>query len=380
MDFSLNEEQKLLQKTVRDYVEENIGPRARELDEQGHGSRETMTELMGLGVGGVFIPEEYNGVGMGFLERALVLEEISRHSAGLGIALMTHHLACAALVDFGNEEQKQKYLPGFATGELIGGLAITEPGGGSDIANHKTIAVKEGDKWRLNGRKCFITNSHLADVVIVTAKIGTDEKGRTQLSAFIIPADTPGISPGREENKLGLRGSSTGDVILNDCVVGEEALLGEEGKGLRVALKTISETGRSGMAAIALGILRGCLEEGTKFAKERELYGKPLANLQAIQFNLAETKVEYESARLLLHSALTLKDQGVRCDVEIAMAKYYATEAAVRAAKRTIDLMGGYGIIEDYPVGRFLRDAVSSIPAGGTSEIMKIIIANSLVR
>ena len=177
-----------------------------------------------------------------------------------------------------------------------------------------------------------------------------------------------------------MRGSSTGDVVLTDCVVGEEALLGEEGKGLRIALKTISETGRSGMAAIALGILRGCLEEGTKFAKERELYGRPLANLQAIQFNLAETKVEYEAARLLLHSALTLKDQGVRCDVELAMAKYYATEAAVRAAKRTIDLMGGYGVIEDYPVGRFLRDAVSSIPAGGTSEIMKIIIANSLVR
>jgi alkylation response protein AidB-like acyl-CoA dehydrogenase len=375
MDFTFTEEQEMLRKSVREFVESEIAPNAAKWDEEDYCPVELFPKMGEMGITGVFVPEEYGGVGMGWTERAIVLEEISRYSAGLGIALMTHHLGIAAILRFGTEEQKQKYLPDLASGKKIAGLSVTEPTGGSDLANQQTVAEYKDGFWTINGRKVFITNSHIADVDVMVAKTGVNEKGRPLLTAFITEKDMEGHRPGRKENKLGLRGSVTGEIIYKDLKVPEENVLGSLGEGQKIALATISEVGRAGMAAICLGILRACLEDSIKFSNERILYGKPISKLQAIQFAVAENRLNYELGRLITYWAYSLKDKGVRCDTEFAMAKLYTTEAAVAAAKRTMNLMGGYGVINEYPVGRYLRDALASIPSGGTSEIMKIIIA-----
>jgi alkylation response protein AidB-like acyl-CoA dehydrogenase len=375
MDFTFSEEQEMLRKSVREFVEAEIAPNAAKWDEEDTCPIGLFPKMGELGMTGVFVPEEYGGVGMGWTERAIVLEEISRYSAGLGIALMTHHLGVAAILRFGNEAQKKKYLPELAEGTKIAGLSVTEPTGGSDLANQSTTAEQKDGKWIINGRKVFITNSHIADVDVMVAKTGVNEKGRNLLSAFITEKTMEGHMPGRKENKLGLRGSVTGEVIYKDLKVPEENILGKPGDGQKIALSTISEVGRAGMAAICVGILRACLEDSIKFAKERILYGKPLAKLQAIQFMIAENQLDYEIGKLLTYKAFAVKDKGQRCDSEFAMAKLYTTEAAVKAAQRTMEIMGGYGVINEYPVGRYLRDALASIPSGGTSQIMKIIIA-----
>jgi alkylation response protein AidB-like acyl-CoA dehydrogenase len=288
---------------------------------------------------------------------------------------MTHHLGIYPILQFGTEEQKKKYLPDLCSGAKIGGLAVTEPGGGSDFNGQKTLAEKKDSGWVINGRKCFITNSHVADVTFFTAKTGEDEKGRNKLTGFVVEKGVKGFEPGRKEHKLGLRGSVTGDVVFTDVSIGDDAILGKEGAGAKIGMEGIGEVGRAGMSAISVGILRGCVEESVKFANERILYGKPISKLQAVQFEVAKIRTDYEAARLMTYHAAGLKDAGQPCVNEVTMAKYYSTEAAVAASKRTMDLMGGYGIINEYPVGRFLRDALATIPSGGTSHIMQIIIA-----
>lgn len=374
-ELKFTEAQEMLRKAVREFVEKEILPIAKQIDEANECPVDVFKKMGALGFTGVFVPQEYGGAGMGLTERAIILEEISRHAAGFAMTLMTHQLGVEAILSFGTEEQKRKYLPDLAAGRKIGGLALTEPSGGSDVGGQQTTAEFKEGRWVLNGRKCFITNSSIADVSVITARTGEDSKGRPAFSAFIVEAGTPGFAPGREEDKFGLRGSGTGDLILNDCAVGEEALLGGQGNGNKIALGTISKMGRTGMSAISVGILRGCLEEGVKFAKERILYGKPIAKLQAIQFEIAQNRIDYEAARLLTYQAIGLKESGANCDAEIAAAKYFSTEAAVRAAKRTMDLMGGYGVVNDYPVGRYLRDAMAAIPSGGTSHVMQLVIA-----
>lgn len=375
-----SEEQKMLQKTVREFVLEEITPKAEEWDEKDICPKELFPLMGQIGITGIFVPESLGGVGLGYLERAICLEEISRYSAGLGIALMTHHLGMSAIQDAGNEEQKATYLPDLATGKKIGGLAVTESTGGSDFMGQKTIAEMVDGKWCLNGRKCFITNSHIADVVVWTARTGEDEKGRSVFSTFIIEKDTQGYKAGRKENKIGLRGSVTGETSCNNVILEEDKLLGKVGEGAKIGMSAIAEVGRSGMAAICVGILRGCVEESVKFAKERIIYGNPLSRLQSAQFIIAENRTAYEASRLMLYEAMALKDSGRPCANQIAMAKLFATEEAVAAAKRTMDLMGGYGCINEYPIGRFLRDAISSIPAGGTSHIHKIIISGAAMK
>ena len=374
------EDQKMLQTVVREFVEQKIAPHAAEWDAEDKCPVELWPELGQMGMLGCFVPQQYGGVGLGLTERAIIIEEVSRYSAGLGIAIMTHDLGVAAILNWGTEEQKQKYLPELCAGTKVGGLSATEPTGGSDLGNQGTTIDKTDTGFVVNGRKCFITNSHIANVNVIIGCSGVNEKGRKILSAVIVPPETPGLAPGREEHKLGLKGSVTGEVILNDVKIGDDCLLSKVGDGMKVAMHTIGHFGRSGMAAIATGVLKACLEDGIKFAKERVIYGKPMTALQAIQFLIADNKVEYEAAENMLFNATAIYDRGTECVPDVAAAKLYASEAAIRAAKRTIELMGGYGVINEYAAGRYMRDALAIVPSGGTSEIMKIIIAGGLTR
>lgn len=374
------EDQKMLQKVIREFVEKEIAPHAAEWDEKDVCPVEMWPTLGQMGMLGMFVSNQYGGPGLGLTERNIMLEEVSRHSAGLGIAIMTHDLCCAALYNFGTEEQKMKYLPDLCAGKKVGGLSVTEPTGGSDFANQSTTIEKTAEGYKINGRKCFITNSHIAEVNIITGTSGVNEKGRKILSAVLVPPGTPGWSAGRKEHKLGLRGSVTGDTICNDCNVPADCIMGKDGDGAKIAMHTIGHFGRSGMSAIALGVIRGCLEEGVKFSKERIVYNKPISNLQSIQFIVAENQTEYNAGQCMLYNATNIYDKGQQCVAEIATVKLFTSEAAARAAKRTIDLMGGYGVINEYPVGRFLRDAMAIIPSGGTSHIMSIIIATTVCK
>ena len=380
MNFNFTEEQELLRSAFAEFIKEEITPNAAKWDEENHTPLDLMPKLGEIGILGVFVPEEYGGVGLGHTERVMALEEIARHSAGLAMMVFTHQLGMAAILDFGTEEQKTKYLPDMCMGTSICGLAVTEPGGGSDVAGQKTEAQLADGQWVINGRKCFITNSHCADVAVITCRTGEDAKGRPAFSAIIIEKGTKGFTPGREENKLGLRGSMTGELIMNDVKVPEGNLVGEVGKGTPIAMKEIGEVGRASMAAIGTGILKACLEDAVKFANERIVYGKPIAKLQAIQFHVAEIRCDYEAARLMLYRAAAVKDEGKPASTEFSMAKYFATDAACRDARKLIEVMGGYGVVNEYAAGRYLRDALACISSGGTSEIQKIIIAGDTLR
>jgi alkylation response protein AidB-like acyl-CoA dehydrogenase len=256
----------------------------------------------------------------------------------------------------------------------MGTVAVTDPSGGSDVIGMKTSAELKGDKYILNGRKCFITNTHTSNYWVVIARTAEGAKG---LSAFIVDTDAPGAKAGRKENKFGLRGANTGEMVFDNCEVPKENLLGQEGGGLAIAMKTISETGRTGMAATALGILTAAYEEAGKFASERVLYGKPISMLQAIQFYMAEIYSQLEICRLLCYRASSFRDQNLRCDNEAALAKYYTCEAAVNAAKKAVEIHGSYGIMKEYAVQRLLRDAMVTVPAGGTAEIAKVVLGRA---
>ena len=373
--FTFTEEQEMLRKVIREFVEAEVAPKAQEWDEKNHCPVEIFQMLGEMGIVGTFVPEKYGGAGLGFVERTICLEELARHSAGLAITVMAHQLCMGGILNFGSEEQKQKYLPDLASGKKIGSLSLTEATGGSDFMGQKATGEFKDWQWVINGRKCFITNSHLADVDLWTVITGQNEKGRSILTAFLIDKDTPGHTAGRTEHKLGLCSSNTGDVSCVNVKLSPQQMLSQEGDGPKIALSTIQEVGRAGMSAICLGLLRGCLEESIKFSNERIIYGKPLNKLMNIQFTIAENKLDYEAARLLTYRAASMKDQGLPCACEFALAKYAGNEGAIRAAKRTIDMMGGYGVINEYPIGRFLRDALAGSTAGGTSDVLKVVIA-----
>jgi alkylation response protein AidB-like acyl-CoA dehydrogenase len=380
MNFKFTDEQEMLRNAFAEFAAREIAPNAARWDADDICPVELMPAMGELGILGIFVPEEYGGGGRGHVERVMALEEIARHSAGVAMMVFTHQLGMTVLNDFGTEEQKKKYLPDMCAGKKIAGLAVTEPGGGSDASGLKTTAESENGAWRINGRKCFISNSHIADRTIVTAKTGVDERGRNMAGAFLIESGAGGFAPGRKEHKMGLKGSVTGDLVMKDVIVPDENLIGDPGQGMPIALGAVGEVGRASMSAICVGLLRACLEESVKFAGARELYGKPISKLQAIQFHIAENRLDYEAARLLLYRAAAMKDEGAPAVAEFSMAKYFGTQAATNAAQRTIELMGAYGVIDDYPAGRFLRDAMASISSGGTSEIQKIIIAGDTLK
>lgn len=374
MDFSFSEREEMLRKSVREFSENEITPKTEAMEKTGEFPKELLGPMAQMGILGVITPTEYGGVGLGYVARTIVLEEMGRICGAIPMSIQVHHMACAVLNDFGTEEQKKKYLPPLTKGETMGVVAVTDPGGGSDVVGMKTTAELKGDKYILNGRKCFITNSHTSDFWVVIAKTAEGAKG---ISAFIVDTDAPGAKTGRKEDKFGLRGSNTGELVFDNCEVPKDNLLGQEGGGLAVALKTVSETGRPGMAATALGILTAVYEEAGKFASERVLYGKPISALQAIQFYMAEILTQLEISRLLCYRASWMKDQNMRFDTEATMAKYYTCEAAANMAKKAVEIHGSYGIMREYAIQRLLRDAMVTIPAGGTGEIGKVVLGRA---
>ncbi|NWF92241.1 MAG: acyl-CoA dehydrogenase family protein [Syntrophaceae bacterium] len=372
MDFKLSEREELLRKTVREFAEREIAPRMEAMEETGEFPVDLLKKMGEIGILGVITPPEYGGVGLGNLARIIILEELGRVCPAIPMALQVHHMATHALSAFANEEQKRKYLPPLAKGETMGVVAVTEPSGGSDVAGMKTSARLEGDRYILNGRKCFITNAHASDIWVVIARTGEGGKG---LSAFIVERGFPGAKLGRKENKVGLRGAITGELVFQNCEVPKANLLGHEGDGMNIAIRNIVETGRPGMASVALGILNAVLEQAVKFANERILYGKPISSLQMIQSHLADIYADLEISRLLVYRVGWMRDQNIRCDAESALAKQFSCEAAARSARKAIEIHGSYGILREYPVQRLLRDALVTIPAGGTAEVARLVMA-----
>ncbi|MBI5623790.1 MAG: acyl-CoA dehydrogenase family protein [Elusimicrobia bacterium] len=375
MDFEFPNPVKIVQRTARDFARQAVAPLVPQMEETGRFPKSLLRSLADVGLLGVIVPRKYGGSELGFLARTVALTEISKVSAAVGVTLQCHHMQTAAILDWGSREQKERHLPALCRGDYLGTCAITEPTGGSDLTGMGTTARPERGGWVLNGSKCFITNVHLCAAPLVVAKTGEGSRG---LSAFLLKKGAPGFSVGRDEHKVGLRGADTGEMFFKNCRLGSESLLGDEGEGMKAALKTISEVGRPGMAAAALGILEAALEEAVKFSKSRTLYGKPIANLQAIQWHIADIMMDLESARLLCYRASWLKDQGrLDCATHMTMAKVFATEAAVRATRKALEIHGGCGTMMEYPVQRLWRDAMVCVSAGGTTEIGKIVLSRA---
>ncbi|MCP4628673.1 MAG: acyl-CoA dehydrogenase [bacterium] len=371
IDFTFTEEQEMFKKAAREVAETMIASKVAEMEETGEVSDDVVKALAESEMMAITIPEEYGGLGLGYSERMIAVEEISRVSVASGMMLQVFALGIEPIVKFGTEELKKKYLPGMASGKLLSTAAVTEATGGSDPTGIRSSYKKDGDDFILNGRKCFITNSHIADVITVLAKSEDDPRA---FCAFVLDKDMAGWKATHKEHKVGMRGCNTGELAFENCRVPASQLLGPEGKGLRVTMAAIGDVGRGGMVGVALGLQAACLEESIKFANERILYGKPIAALQTIQNKLADMKIDLEAGKLLGYRAAAMQDKGQRSSNEFAVAKYYTTEACQRAAKMAVDIHGGYGCMEEYAVSRYLRDSYVVGPSAGTSDIMKVII------
>ncbi len=377
MNYELEEDHQLLQQSIREFATEVVAKGAEERDQAADMPDDLRARLAELGLFGIAIPEAYGGAGMNMVASCIVVEEISRVCAGTGVLISAHNSLCAdPILTFGSEEQKQKYLPRVATGEMVGCLSLTEPGSGSDAGAATCRAELRDDGWHITGAKNFVTNGKEAGVMVLIAVTDPDDRKR-RLSAFIVETNAPGLSLGKLEKKLGIRCSSTAEFNFDDCVIPADALLGERGHGLRVALTTL-DGGRIGIAAQALGIAQACLEEATQYALTRVQFGKPIAQLQAIQNKLADMAVGTEAARVLTYRAAWYKDTDRDYSQAGAMAKLYASEAASRNANHAVQVFGGYGYCQDYPAERFLRDAKITEIYEGTSEIQRLVIARGL--
>lgn len=379
MDYLLTEEQKMLKEMVSKFAKTKIAPEASENERNHRFPSEIIREAGELGLMGIAYPQEYGGAGMDFVSYFLAIEEISRWCASTGVIISAHSsLVCDPIYRFGTEEQKRKYLPDLLSGKKIGSFSLTEAQAGSDAGNTKTTAIKDGKKWILNGSKLFATNGAEADIFVLIAS--TDPGKKTKgVSAFIVEKDMPGYKIGKIERKLGIRSSSTAEIILENVEVPEENLLGELNQGFKVAMVTL-DGGRLGIAAQALGIARACLEDSIKYSKERIQFDQPIANFQALQWMMADMWMEYNAAWLLTWRASVLKDKGLPYTVEAAMAKLKASEVAMDAARKAIQIHGGYGYTEDFNVERYYRDAKITEIYEGTSEIQRLIIARHLLK
>lgn len=378
MDFELAEEQQMVRETTRAFVEREVKPVAQRLDREAIYPSELVKRLGELGLMGILVPQEFGGSGMDLLSCVVAMEEISKAWASLAVAMSVQNsLVCAPIARFGSAAQKKKYLPSLARGERLGCYALTEPGSGSDAGSIQTRAKRVDDDFVLNGNKIFATNGNRADLAIVYA-VTDPARGKKGISAFIVEKNSPGFVVGKLEDKLGLRSSDTASLLFEDCPVAGENLLGTEGEGFTIALATL-DGGRIGIAAQALGIAQGCLEESVAYAQQRRQFGRAIAEFEAIQWMLADMATEIDAARLLTYRAAWLAEQGRTFTKEAAMAKLFASEAANRAAYKAIQIFGGYGYTKEFAVERFFRDARITTIYEGTSEIQRLVIARRLI-
>jgi alkylation response protein AidB-like acyl-CoA dehydrogenase len=378
MDFTLPDHVEALRQEVRKFAEKEIRPHVMAWDEAKTYPLAVMKQLGEMGMMGIIFPEEYGGAGMGYLEYAVVVEELSRVDGSVGISIAAHNSLCSNhIYAMGSEAQKQKYLVPLASGKVIGAWGLTEPGAGSDAGAQLTTAKKEGSHYVLNGTKNFITHATVGDIAVVMARTSPG-KGTDGISAFILEKGMNGFRAGKQENKLGLRASDTSELIMEDVKVPAENLLGEEGVGFRQAMKTL-DGGRISIGALGLGMAQGAFEESVKYAKQRKTFGKPIAEHQAIAFKLADMQVQVEAARLLIYKAASLKDAGLPYAKAASMAKLYSSEIACRVADEAVQILGGYGYVKDYPVEKYYRDVKLCTIGEGTSEIQRTVIARYLM-
>ena len=379
MNFEPTEEQQQIAQTIRDFGKKAILPHVMEWDEQQEFPVDLFKELGKLGLMGVLVPEQYGGSGLGYLEYVTVVSEIARFCGAIGLSVAAHNSLCTGhILQFGNEAQKQRWLPKLATAEWIGAWGLTEPNTGSDAMNMKCVAKKDGDDWILDGTKCWITHGKSCDVAVVIARTG-DVRDSHGMTAFVVEKGTPGFSGGKKENKLGMRASETAEMIFSNCRVPAENVLGEVGEGFIQSMKVL-DGGRISIAALSLGIAKGARDAALKYAKERYQFDQPIASFQGVSFKLADMATEIEAAELLTLQAADMKNRKEKMTQQAAMAKYYASEVAVKVANDAVQIFGGYGYTKDFPVEKYYRDAKLCTIGEGTSEIQKIVIAREALR
>jgi alkylation response protein AidB-like acyl-CoA dehydrogenase len=378
MDFRPSEEQVLLRRSVREFAETEIRPHVREWDQEQHFPAELRTKLAALGLLGIQFPEKYGGAGMSAIDYCICIEELARVDPAIALSVAAHNGLCSSHISlFGTEEQKQRFLVPLARGEKIGAWGLTESTSGSDAAGMRATAARAGNCWVLNGSKTFTTHGRVGNVMVVMAV--TDRAAGTKgISAFIVEHGTPGMSPGKKEDKLGMRASDTSEVLFDSCRIPADQLLGEEGQGF-VNTMQVLDNGRIGIAALAVGLAQGAYEAALSYARERHAFGKPIAAFQAIQWKLADAATKIEAARLLTYQAAYLKERGRRTTLESSMAKLYASEIAVKVADDCVQIHGGYGFVKDYPAEKYFRDVKLTTIGEGTSEIQRLVIARQLL-
>ncbi len=376
--FALTDEQEQLRKEIRDFAAREIAPNVLRWDEASEFPHEVVRKLGEMGLMGVIFPVELGGAGLGYVDYALAVEELSAVDGSIGIIVASHNSLCTNHIFVaGNEAQKSKYIPLLASGKWLGAWGLTEPGSGSDAGSARTSAVRKGDRWVLNGNKTFITNGHYADISVIIA-VTDKSQGTRGLSAFVVEKGTPGFRPGKKENKLGLRASDTSELIFEDCEIPAENLLGKEGEGFIDSMR-ILDGGRISIAALSLGIGRGAFDAARSYVKQRHQFGKAISEFQGIQWKLADMATQLDAARLLTQRAAVMKDAGQKTTLESSMAKLMASEVAVRVCDEAVQLHGGYGFIKDYPVEKFYRDVKLCTIGEGTSEIQRLIIAREIL-
>ncbi|MDX5442929.1 MAG: acyl-CoA dehydrogenase family protein [Hymenobacteraceae bacterium] len=379
MDLRTTENQQMIAQMIRNFGAKNIKPNMMKWDESQEFPIEIFKQLGELGLMGVLVPQEYGGSGFGYLEYVTAIAELSKIDGSIGLSMAAHNSLCTGhILQFGNEGQKKKYLPKLATAEWIGAWGLTEPNTGSDAGNMRTVAVQDGDHWVINGAKNFITHGKTGNVAVVIVRTGEvgDSHGMT---AFVIQKGTPGFSAGRKEDKLGMRASETTELIFEDCRVHKDQILGEVGEGFIQAMKVL-DGGRISIAALSLGIAQGAYEAALQYSKERNQFNKSISSFQGIAFKLADMATEIEAASLLTYRAADMKNRGLNVNIESAMAKYYASEVAVRASTEGVQIFGGYGFTKDYPAEKYYRDSKLCTIGEGTSEIQKLVISRGILK
>lgn len=379
MNFELNKKQQLFKQMIREFADKEIKPIAAEIDENETFPLESVAKMAKLGIMGIPVPVKYGGAGGDNIMYSIAVEELSRVCGATGVIVSAHTSLCVApILEFGDESQKEKYIPKLSSGEWLGAFGLTEPNAGTDASSQQTTAIEEEDHYVLNGSKIFITNGGYADIFIILAM--TDKSaGIRGISAFIVEKDTPGFTTGKEELKLGIRASSTCELIFENCRIPKENLLGKVGRGFTIAMKTL-DGGRIGIAAQALGIAQGAIDETVKYTKERKQFGRSISQFQNTQFQMADLYTKTEASRLLVRSAAFKKDSGVHYSTDAAMAKLFASETAMEATTKAVQFHGGYGYTREYPVERMMRDAKITEIYEGTSEVQKMVIAAKMFK